>query len=44
MPATMRRIARHEYGPPETLRLERVPRPEPGRDEVLVRVRATTVN
>lgn len=44
MPATMRRIARHEYGPPETLRLEEAPRPEPDRDEVLVRVRATTVN
>ena len=44
MPATMRRIARHEYGPPDTLRLEETLRPEPGHNEVLVRVRATTVN
>jgi 2-desacetyl-2-hydroxyethyl bacteriochlorophyllide A dehydrogenase len=40
----MRRIARHEYGPPEALRLEQAPRPEPGPGEVLVRVRATSVN
>ncbi|MGK7311869.1 MAG: NAD(P)-dependent alcohol dehydrogenase [Candidatus Longimicrobiales bacterium M2_2A_002] len=44
MPATMRRIARHQYGPPEVLRLENAPRPQPAADEVLVRVRATTVN
>lgn len=44
MPATMRRIARHNYGPPETLRLEQSHRPEPARDELLIRVRATTVN
>lgn len=44
MPATMRRIARHDYGPPEVLRLEHVPRPQPAPEEVLIRVRATTVN
>ena len=44
MPATMRRIARHEYGPPDTLRFEEAPRPVPGPKDVLVRVRATTVN
>lgn len=44
MSHTMRRIARHEYGPPETLRLEQAPRPGPEPGEVLVRVRATTVN
>jgi NADPH:quinone reductase-like Zn-dependent oxidoreductase len=44
MPTTMRRIARHEYGPPEALQLEEATRPEAGPGEVLVRVRATTVN
>jgi len=33
------------YGPPETVKIERVPRPtQPGDDELLVKVRATTVN
>ncbi len=31
------------YGPPEALRIEEVPRPEPQDDEVLVRVRAVAV-
>src|SRR5580658_7992309 len=32
------------YGPPDVLRLEDVERPRPGPDEVLIRIRATTVN
>jgi NADPH:quinone reductase-like Zn-dependent oxidoreductase len=32
------------YGPPDVLRLEEVGRPAPKPDEVLIRVRATTVN
>jgi NADPH:quinone reductase-like Zn-dependent oxidoreductase len=31
------------YGPPEVVSIEEVPKPVPARDEVLVRVRATTV-
>lgn len=34
----------NEYGPPEVLHIEEVPKPAPRVDEVLVRVRATTVN
>ena len=33
----------HEFGPPETMKFERVPRPEPGPGEVLVRVEAAGV-
>ena len=40
---TMRAVVHDRYGPPEVLRLERVERPVPGDDEVLVRVHATTV-
>lgn len=39
----MRAVVYDRYGPPEVLRLEDVPRPEPADGEVLVRVRATTV-
>ena len=34
----------HEYGGLDVLRYEQVPRPVPGRDEVLIKVRATGVN
>ncbi len=40
----MRAIVVHETGGPEVLRLEEVPEPEPGEDELLVRVEAAGVN
>jgi NADPH:quinone reductase-like Zn-dependent oxidoreductase len=36
-------VVHHRYGPPEVLRIEEVPKPEPDDDRVLVRVHATTV-
>jgi NADPH:quinone reductase-like Zn-dependent oxidoreductase len=33
----------HEFGPPEIMKFEHVPRPEPGRGEVLVKVEAAGV-
>ena len=41
---TMRAVVAHEYGAPEVLKLEQVPRPEPADDEALVRVIASSVN
>jgi NADPH:quinone reductase-like Zn-dependent oxidoreductase len=40
----MTAVVHDRYGPPDVLRLEDVARPVPKDDEVLVRVRATTVN
>ena len=40
----MRALVYDRYGPPETLRLEQLPRPQPGPGEVLVRVQATSLN
>jgi NADPH:quinone reductase-like Zn-dependent oxidoreductase len=40
----MKAIRIHEFGGPEVLKLEEVPRPEPGADEVLIKVFATSVN
>jgi NADPH:quinone reductase-like Zn-dependent oxidoreductase len=40
----MRAVVHDRYGPPDVLRLAEVERPVPGRGEVLVKVRATTVN
>jgi len=40
----VRAIVHDRYGPPEVLRVEEVEKPAPEDDEVLVRVRATTVN
>ena len=39
----MRAVVHDRYGPPEVLRIEDVEKPVPKDDEVLVRVRATTV-
>ena len=40
---TMRAVVHDRYGPPEILRIETLERPVPADDEVLVKVRATTV-
>lgn len=40
----MRAVVHDRYGPPDVLRIEQVERPVPRDDEVLVRIRATTVN
>jgi NADPH:quinone reductase-like Zn-dependent oxidoreductase len=40
----MRAIVIHEFGGPEVLKLEDVPRPKPAADEVLIKVYATGVN
>jgi NADPH:quinone reductase-like Zn-dependent oxidoreductase len=40
----MRAVVAHEYGAPDVLKLEQVPRPEPNDDEALVRVIASSVN
>jgi len=40
----MKAVVAHEYGAPQVLKFEEVPRPEPNGDEVLVRVIASSVN
>jgi NADPH:quinone reductase-like Zn-dependent oxidoreductase len=40
----MKAVVAHEYGAPEVLKFEKVPRPEPNEDEALVRVIASSVN
>jgi NADPH:quinone reductase-like Zn-dependent oxidoreductase len=40
----MKAIANDEYGPPEDLELREIDKPDVGADDVLVRVRATSVN
>ncbi|HEX2089938.1 MAG TPA: NAD(P)-dependent alcohol dehydrogenase, partial [Actinomycetota bacterium] len=40
----MRAVVYDRYGPPDVLRLEEVERPVPKDDEILIRVRASTVN
>jgi NADPH:quinone reductase-like Zn-dependent oxidoreductase len=41
---TMKAIVYREFGSPDVLRLEEVPRPEPKKGEILVKVRASSVN
>ena len=41
---TMKAVRHHDYGGPEALVLEEVPLPEPGADQVLIRLRAAGVN
>ncbi len=41
---TMKAVQFHEYGGPDVLKVEEVPRPEPKEDELLVRVFAAGVN
>jgi NADPH:quinone reductase-like Zn-dependent oxidoreductase len=40
----MKAVVAHEYGSPEVLKFEEVPRPDPNEGEVLVRVIASSVN
>ena len=41
---TMKAVRIHSFGGPQILRLEEVPLPDPAEDEVLVQVKATSVN
>jgi NADPH:quinone reductase-like Zn-dependent oxidoreductase len=40
----MKAVVHYRYGPPEVLQFKEVPKPIPGQDEILVKVRAVSVN
>jgi NADPH:quinone reductase-like Zn-dependent oxidoreductase len=40
----MKAIVRHEYGSPDVLKLEEVPKPTPRDDEVLIKIHAASLN
>jgi len=40
----MKAICFERYGPPEVLELREVPKPAPQKDEVLIRIHATSLN
>jgi NADPH:quinone reductase-like Zn-dependent oxidoreductase len=44
IPATMKAAVARRYGKPRVVQIEQVPTPSPGPGELLVRVRATTLN
>lgn len=44
MSSQMKAAVVRRYGPPQVVEVEHRPRPTPGRDEVLIRVRASTVS
>lgn len=44
MPNHMQAVRAHEFGEPDVLRYETVPRPDPGADDLLVRVHAAGIN
>ena len=43
-PATMKAIVYHDYGSPDVLRLEEIAKPVPNDNQVLIKVRAASVN